>query len=80
MKLHYQPQTLSLDNITDPFDLDNITDPSENDLVVMVNPHIDETPITAEQGQIGAVTCCKKVCRILPTPVCRNNLLCMRHE
>jgi hypothetical protein len=58
--------------------LDNITDPSENDLVV--NPYIDETIITAKQGQIGPVTCCKKVSRILPTPVCRNNLLCMRHE
>ena len=67
MKLHYQPQTLSLDNITDPFDLDNITDPSENDLVVMVNPHIDETPIMAKQGQISPVTCCKKVCRVQVT-------------
>jgi hypothetical protein len=25
----------------------------------VVNPHIDETPIMAEQGQIGPVTCCK---------------------
>jgi hypothetical protein len=57
---------------------DNIADPSENDLVV--NPHIDETPIMAEQRQISPVTCCKKVCRILPTPVCRNNVLPMRHE
>jgi hypothetical protein len=46
----------------------------------VINPHIDETPITAEQGKIGPVTCSKKVCRILPTPVCSNNLLCMRHE
>jgi len=66
---------LSTSNIQDD---DNIVDPSENDLVV--NPHIDETPIMAEQGQISSVTCCKKVCRILPTPLCRNNLLRMRHE
>jgi hypothetical protein len=46
----------------------------------VVNPHIDETPIMAEQGQIGPVTCCKKLSRILPTPVCRNNLLRMRNE
>jgi hypothetical protein len=59
-------------------DDDNIADPSENDLVV--NPQIDETPIMAEQGQISPVTCCKKECRILPTPACRNNLLQMRHE
>jgi hypothetical protein len=71
--IHETP--LSTSNIQDD---DNIADPSENDLVV--NPHIDETPIMAEQGQIGPVTCCKIVCRILPTPVCRNNLLCMRHE
>ncbi|MFN9983569.1 MAG: hypothetical protein ACK53Y_26830, partial [bacterium] len=45
-------------------DDDNIADPSENYLVV--NPHIDEAPNMAEQGQISPVTCCKKVCRILP--------------
>ena len=28
----------------------------------MVNPHIDETPIMAEQGQISPVTCAKKKC------------------
>jgi hypothetical protein len=66
---------LSTSNI---HDVDNIQDLSKNDLVV--NPHIDETPILAEQGQIGPVACCKKLCKILPTPVCRNNLLCMRHE
>jgi hypothetical protein len=71
--IHETP--LSTSNIQD---LDNISDPSENDLVV--NPHIDETPITAEQGQIGPVKWFKKMCRILPTPVCRNNLLRMRHE
>jgi hypothetical protein len=54
------------------------TDPSENDLVV--DPHIDETPISVEQGQTGTVTCSKKLCRILPTPICKNNLLQMRHE
>jgi hypothetical protein len=47
--IHETP--LSTSNIQD---LDNITDPSENDLVV--NPHIDETLIMAEQGQIGPVT------------------------
>ncbi len=36
---------------------------------------IHETSLT-----ISPVTCCKKVCRVLPTPVCRNNLLRMRHE
>ncbi len=36
-------------------DDDNIADPSENDLVV--NPHVDEPPIMAEQGQISPVTC-----------------------
>jgi hypothetical protein len=71
--IHETP--LSTSNIQDD---DNIADPSENDLVV--NPHIDETPIMAEQGQISPVTCCKKVCRILPTPVCWSNLPCMRHE
>ena len=59
-------------------DYDSIAGPSENDIVV--NPHIDEPLIMAEQGQINPVTCCKKVCRILPTSVCRNNLLRMRHE
>jgi hypothetical protein len=67
--------SLSTSNIQDD---DNIVGPSENDLVI--NPHIDETPIMAEQGQISPVTCCKKVCRILPTPVFRNNLLHMRPE
>jgi hypothetical protein len=71
--IHETP--LSTSNFQDD---DNIADPSENDLVV--KPHIDETLIMAEQGQIGPVTCCKKVCRILPSPVCRNNLLHMRHE
>ncbi len=71
--IHETP--LSTSSIQDD---DSIADPSENDLVV--NPHIDEPPIMAEQGQISPVTCCKKVCRILPTPVCRNNLLHMRHE
>jgi hypothetical protein len=66
--IHETP--LSTSNIQDD---DNIADPSEHDLVV--NPHIDETPITAEQGQIGPVKWFKKMCRILPTPVCRNNLL-----
>jgi hypothetical protein len=51
---------------------------SENDLVVY--PHFEETLIIVEQGQIGKVTCSKKVCRLLPTPVCKNNLLQMRHE
>jgi hypothetical protein len=46
---------------------------SENDLVVY--PNIEETPIIVEQGQIGTLTCSKKVCRILPTPVCKNNIL-----
>jgi hypothetical protein len=50
---------------------------------------IHETPLSTSNIQdddniadpkIGPVTCCKKVCRILPTPVCRNILLCMRHE
>jgi len=71
--IHETP--LSTSNIQDD---DNITDPSENDLVV--NPHIYETPIMAEQGQIGPVTSSKKVCIILPTPVCMNNLLHMRHK
>jgi hypothetical protein len=71
--IHETP--LSTSSIQDD---DNIADPSENDLGV--NPHIDEPPIMAEQGQISPVTCCKKVCRILPTAVCRNNLLRMRHE
>ena len=52
----------STSNIQDD---DNITDPSENDLVV--NPHIDETPIMAEQGQISPVTCCKKMQNITNT-------------
>jgi hypothetical protein len=46
---------LSTSNIQDD---DNIADPSENDLVV--NPHIDETPIMAEQGQISPVNVAKK--------------------
>jgi hypothetical protein len=46
---------LSTSNIQDD---DNIADPSENDLVV--NPHIDETPIMAEQGQISPVNVVKK--------------------
>ena len=46
----------------------------------MVDPHIEETPIIVEQGQTSTVTCSKKLCRILPTPVCKNNLLQMRHE
>jgi hypothetical protein len=53
--IHETP--ISTSNIQDN---DNIADPSENDLVV--NPHIDETPIMAEQGQISPVTCCKKGC------------------
>ena len=50
----------------------------ENDLVV--GPHIEETPIIVEQGQTSTVTCSKKLCRILPTPICKSNLLWMRHE
>ena len=70
---HEDPSTTS--NIQEDF---ITTDPSENDLVV--DPHIDETPISVEQGQTGTVTCSKKLCRILPTPICKNNLLQMRHE
>ena len=51
--IHETP--LSISNIQDD---DNIVDPSENDLVV--NPHIDETPIMAEQGQISPVNVAKK--------------------
>jgi hypothetical protein len=69
MKLHYQLQT---------FKMKASQYTPQNDLVV--NPHIEETPIIVEQGQIDTVTCSKKVSRILPTPVCKNNLLCMRHE
>jgi hypothetical protein len=66
--IHETP--LSTSNIPDD---DNTTDPSENDLVV--DPHIDETPISVQQGQAGTITCSKKLCRILPKPICKNNLL-----
>jgi hypothetical protein len=64
MKLHYQLQT---------FKMKASQYTPQNDLVV--NPHIEETPIIVEQGQIDTVTCSKKVSRILPTPVCKNNIL-----
>ena len=53
---------------------------STYDLVEEDFIHETPLPIMAEQGQISPVTCCKKVCRILPTPVFRNNLLHMRPE
>jgi hypothetical protein len=71
--IHENPSSTS--NIQEDF---ITTDPSENDLVV--DPHIDETPISVELGQTSTVTCSKKLCRILPTPICKNNLLQMRHE
>jgi hypothetical protein len=64
--IHETPSSTS--NIQEDF---ITTDPSEIDLVV--DPHIDE-------GQTGTVTCSKKLGRILPTPICKNNLLQLRHE
>jgi hypothetical protein len=55
--IHETPSSTS--NIQDDF---ITTDPSENDLVV--DPHIDETLISVEQGQTSAVTCSKKLCSI----------------
>jgi hypothetical protein len=60
-------KSLSTSNIQNEY----ITiDSSKNDLVV--DPQIEETPIIDEQDQINTVTCSKKVCRILPTPVCKK--------
>jgi hypothetical protein len=66
--IHGTPSSTS--NIQEDF---ITTDPSENDLVVDL--HIDETPISVNEGQTGTVTSSKKLCRILPTPICKNNLL-----
>jgi hypothetical protein len=55
--IHETPSSTS--NIQEDF---ITTDPSENDWVV--DPHIDETLISVEQGQTSAVTCSKKLCSI----------------
>ncbi len=48
--IHETPSSTS--NIQEDF---ITTDPSDNDLVV--DPHIDETPISVDEGQTGTVTC-----------------------
>jgi hypothetical protein len=50
--IHENPSSTS--NIQEDF---ITTDPSENDFVA--DPHIDETPISVEQGQSSTVTCSK---------------------